>query len=237
MTWWTWFLNSFAGLLDGAAQCRPPALAALERWQLGRGGDFLLVTQNIDTLHEQAGSRRLVKVHGTADRLRCSRAGCALGAPTGSLPASGVDFTPFRSDPRRETPPPLPGLRRLAARPRPALRRVLHAHADYGFDRVRAALERMALAVFAGTSFSVGVTDLVLREASAGASPSSRSTPPRRRRRRRHRRAGRRRGRSPGGLPRARRGAGRLERGAAKRSLPSMALARVRQTQARPFNA
>jgi NAD-dependent SIR2 family protein deacetylase len=38
-------------------------------------------------------------------------------------------------------------------------------HADYGFARVRRAFEEMSLALFAGTSFSVGVTELALRSA------------------------------------------------------------------------
>jgi NAD-dependent deacetylase len=165
VTWWQWFLNSFAGLHGAQPNPAHRALAALERWQIERGGDFLLVTQNIDTLHEQAGSQRLVKVHGTADRLRCSRAGCPLGAPAGSLPASEVDFTVFLSDPQRETLPRCPRCGALLRAHALLFDEFYDAHADYGFDRVRAALERMALAVFAGTSFSVGVTDLVLREA------------------------------------------------------------------------
>jgi NAD-dependent deacetylase len=165
VTWWKWYLDSFAGLLDARPNAAHFALAALERWQVVRGGDFLLITQNIDTLHEQAGSQRLVKVHGTADRLRCSRPGCPLGAPSGSLPADEVDFTPFTSDPRRETLPRCPRCGALLRAHALLFDEFYDAHADYGFDRVRAALERMALAVFAGTSFSVGVTDLVLREA------------------------------------------------------------------------
>lgn len=45
------------------------ALAALEE-RLGER--FLLVTQNVDGLHARAGSRRLVEVHGTLWRTRCS---------------------------------------------------------------------------------------------------------------------------------------------------------------------
>lgn len=165
VAWWQWFLRSFAGLLDAQPNPTHRALAALERWQVERGGDFLLITQNVDTLHEQAGSRRLVKVHGTADRLRCSRAGCPLGAPTGSLPASEADFSLFLSDPRRETLPRCPRCGALLRAHALLFDEYYDAHADYGFGRVRSALERMALAVFAGTSFSVGVTDLVLREA------------------------------------------------------------------------
>ncbi len=45
------------------------ALAVLE--QNWRGG-FLLVTQNVDDLHERAGSRRLVHMHGELRKLRCA---------------------------------------------------------------------------------------------------------------------------------------------------------------------
>jgi NAD-dependent deacetylase len=165
VAWWQWFLHSFEGLLEAHPNPAHYALAALERWQVARGGDFLLITQNVDTLHEQAGSQRLVKVHGSADRLRCSRDGCPLGAPTGSLPAGEVDFGPFLSDPRRENLPRCPRCGALLRAHALLFDEYYDAHADYGFSRVRQAVERMALAVFAGTSFSVGVTELVLREA------------------------------------------------------------------------
>jgi NAD-dependent deacetylase len=46
------------------------ALAVLERAWAGRG-DFLLVTQNVDDLHEQAGSKNLLHMHGELRKLRC----------------------------------------------------------------------------------------------------------------------------------------------------------------------
>jgi len=49
------------------------ALAELER-RLGER--FFLCTQNVDSLHEQAGSKRLVHMHGRLMQSRCSRAGC-----------------------------------------------------------------------------------------------------------------------------------------------------------------
>jgi NAD-dependent deacetylase len=53
------------GILPNAAHL---ALAELERrWT----GDFLLVTQNIDDLHERAGSRRLIHMHGELLKARC----------------------------------------------------------------------------------------------------------------------------------------------------------------------
>ncbi len=45
------------------------ALAKLER---EFSGDFLLVTQNIDNLHEVAGSKNVIHMHGELLRARCS---------------------------------------------------------------------------------------------------------------------------------------------------------------------
>jgi NAD-dependent deacetylase len=48
------------------------ALAELEaRWP----GKFLLVTQNIDDLHERAGSRKLIHMHGELLKARCAACG------------------------------------------------------------------------------------------------------------------------------------------------------------------
>jgi NAD-dependent deacetylase len=60
------------------------ALADLERrWP----GGFLLVTQNVDDLHERAGNRRLVHMHGELLRARCTR--CDTSRPwTGAMDAS-----------------------------------------------------------------------------------------------------------------------------------------------------
>ena len=38
-----------------------------EKWE----GEFLLVTQNIDNLHEKAGSKKIVHMHGTLDYAYC----------------------------------------------------------------------------------------------------------------------------------------------------------------------
>lgn len=163
--WWQWFLDRFAGLDEARPNAAHEALAALERWQLGRGGDFLLVTQNVDTLHEKAGSSRLIKVHGTSNRFRCSRDGCPLGSPSGSIPGDEVDLSAFLKSPSRETLPRCPRCGSLL-RPHVLLfDEYYDEHADYRFGEVRQAAERAALSLFVGTSFSVGVTELVLREA------------------------------------------------------------------------
>ncbi len=48
------------------------ALARLEReWP----GEVLVVTQNVDNLHERAGSRNLIHMHGELCKVRCSESG------------------------------------------------------------------------------------------------------------------------------------------------------------------
>lgn len=51
------------------------ALAELEKAWLARGGEFLLVTQNVDNLHELAGSERLIHMHGELTKMRCEHCG------------------------------------------------------------------------------------------------------------------------------------------------------------------
>ncbi len=50
------------------------ALAELER----RAPSFTLVTQNVDGLHERAGSRDMIELHGNVLRSRCSREGIVV---------------------------------------------------------------------------------------------------------------------------------------------------------------
>lgn len=52
-------------------------LAQLEA-QLNAEQQFLLITQNIDGLHQRAGSHRVVELHGSIHRTRCSNQACDL---------------------------------------------------------------------------------------------------------------------------------------------------------------
>ncbi len=69
------------------------ALARLEReW---RRGEVLLVTQNVDDLHERSGSRRLLHMHGELRRARCLACGADSPweediAPASRCPACAV---------------------------------------------------------------------------------------------------------------------------------------------------
>lgn len=62
----------YAWRREQAAAASPnPAHRALAELESGRD-DFTLVTQNVDGLHERAGSRGVIRLHGTLWRLRCS---------------------------------------------------------------------------------------------------------------------------------------------------------------------
>ncbi|MBD0370844.1 MAG: NAD-dependent deacylase [Pyrinomonadaceae bacterium] len=64
---WAWF-DYRRGLVEKLAP--NPAHAALARWQ-ERFRDFTLVTQNIDGLHQAAGARNVIELHGSLWRGRC----------------------------------------------------------------------------------------------------------------------------------------------------------------------
>ena len=92
------------------------ALVALEQ-QVGDG--FYLVTQNVDDLHERAGSRRIHHMHGTLSASRC----VACDRP---FPDQALYLDP-RSPPhlhrlRRRNPPAHRLVRRDSPRPRHHLR-------------------------------------------------------------------------------------------------------------------
>ena len=80
--WYAWRREKIAPLSPNAAH---RALADLE----SRTEHFLLATQNVDRLHQQAGSRNLVELHGSIWELRCT--GCGRShedrrVPLGDLP-------------------------------------------------------------------------------------------------------------------------------------------------------
>jgi NAD-dependent deacetylase len=62
-------------LLTAAPNPAHFALARLEAALAERGGELTLVTQNIDDLHERAGSRQVIHMHGELLRARCTHCG------------------------------------------------------------------------------------------------------------------------------------------------------------------
>jgi len=109
------------------------ALARLERaWTRG---DFLLVTQNVDDLHERAGSRRLLHMHGELRSARCL--------------ACGAD-SPWDEDIRPESACTACG---TAGRLRPHV--VWFGEMPLYMEAIEVALSRCALFVSIGTSGQV----------------------------------------------------------------------------------
>lgn len=94
---WQWY--AWRRSLVSAARPNPGhvALARLE----ARTPDFTLVTQNVDGLHQRAGSRRVLELHGNLMRTRCSRENRILEGDTaasGSPPACPSCGAPLRPD-------------------------------------------------------------------------------------------------------------------------------------------
>lgn len=91
--WYQWRREMVRGARPNPAHL---ALVHLQRRLPG----FRLVTQNVDGLHQRAGSRDVVEYHGNILRTRCSRAGCLPELPElpGEPPACPACGAPARPD-------------------------------------------------------------------------------------------------------------------------------------------
>ena len=122
------------GLIDD--NIRPNAAhAALARLEAEWPGDFLLVTQNIDDLHERAGSRNLLHMHGELLKVRCLA--CA------NVASWRADIALGDSCPACATP----------GRLRPHV--VWFGEIPFGMEDIFAALDRCGLFLSIGTSGNV----------------------------------------------------------------------------------
>ena len=127
------FYNARRAQLDGVQpNAAHRALAELEKAWVARGGDFLLVTQNIDDLHERAGSKGLLHMHGALRQVRCAACKETMG---------------WRGDVTVATA--CPGCGR-AGRLRPDV--VWFGEVPLGMSEIWAALDACALFVSIGTS-------------------------------------------------------------------------------------
>jgi NAD-dependent deacetylase len=68
---WSFYSQRFTGLVEKRPNAAHDAIAELERRGLVRA----VITQNIDRLHRQAGSRHVVEVHGSIDNCVCPECG------------------------------------------------------------------------------------------------------------------------------------------------------------------
>jgi len=107
---------------------------ALARLEAAWRSDLLLVTQNVDDLHERAGSRQLIHMHGALLSAVCAQCG-AQRSHAGDLPPGSV----------------------CVACGAPALRPdiVFFGEMPYAMDRIEAAIAACDLFVSIGTSGAV----------------------------------------------------------------------------------
>ncbi len=111
-----------------------PAHVALARLQATRPGAVTLITQNVDDLHERAGAREVIHMHGQLMRARCAACAHVWDAPPVMAPDD-----------------PCPSCAAPATRPDV----VWFGEFPYHMERIGAALERADLFVAIGTSGNV----------------------------------------------------------------------------------
>jgi NAD-dependent deacetylase len=129
------FYNARRRALNEASVAPNPGHLALARLEREWPGPVLLVTQNIDNLHERAGSRQLLHMHGEVQKARCQ--GC------------GGVFAWYEDLGVRDT---CPGCG-LQGGLRPHV--VWFGEMPLDMDRIYAALEACSLFISIGTSGSV----------------------------------------------------------------------------------
>lgn len=94
--YWARSMNGWPYVRQARPNSAHEALARLERL----GHVHLLVTQNVDRLHQVAGSRRVVDLHGRLDRILCLECGAAVGRDPfqHELAAHNPDYASFRAE-------------------------------------------------------------------------------------------------------------------------------------------
>ena len=112
-----------------------PAHEALARLDAEWPGELLIITQNVDDLHERAGARRLIHMHGELRSALCQRCG---------------ERMPFEGDMIDRPPCPTCGAQSGL---RPDI--VFFGEIPYRMDEIEAPLERADLFVSIGTSGAV----------------------------------------------------------------------------------
>ncbi|OYY72076.1 NAD-dependent deacylase [Sphingomonas sp. 28-63-12] len=119
---------ALAGVAPNAAH------QALARLDAAWPGDLLIVTQNVDDLHERAGAQRLLHMHGELNSALCAACGTRRGWP-GPLPPASV----------------CPACAAAALRPDI----VFFGEMPYQMERIEGLLRQAALFVSIGTSGAV----------------------------------------------------------------------------------
>lgn len=84
--------RSFAATV-AAAQPNAAHLAIAEFARVHTQGSVVVITQNVDALHQRAGSEKVIEIHGSLFRLRCPDENCGVKIEVGA-PNDGPDEPP-----------------------------------------------------------------------------------------------------------------------------------------------
>jgi NAD-dependent deacetylase len=159
---WKWYLDRFDSCRGARPNAAHDAITQLQAWKAMEGVPLRVVTQNIDGLHVDAGTKDVIEVHGKARHVRCSRPRCENGSPKGLLPWDESQFAAFRADPVVENLPRCPACG-LLLRPHVLwFDETYVEHFDYRFDEATELFWKADLVVFVGTSFAVTITENAL---------------------------------------------------------------------------
>lgn len=82
---WEWYNMRREKIAPLSPNMAHKALVSLEK----RTSDFTLITQNVDGLHEEAGSKNIIELHGNIWKVRCT--GCGIAGKNHDLP---IDIPP-----------------------------------------------------------------------------------------------------------------------------------------------
>ena len=109
---WEWYVSRYVGVRDSQPNAAHRAIARLET----TFPSLLVVTQNIDRMHQRAGSRKVLELHGNIWNARCNACGREVDMATlVDLADPGAPALPRSHSALRLRRPDAPG-RRLVRR-------------------------------------------------------------------------------------------------------------------------
>ncbi len=157
---WAWYLKRFEACLDAKPNDAHKALVEIEDKFIADGNNFHIITQNVDGLHISAGSKSITEIHGAARKIRCSSKWCEAGEPDGFM-EWGNHLDAFKKEKVYKN---LPKCTHCDSHLRPHVLwfdEGYYGHNDYGMDKVSYLVGNITSITFVGTSFSVGITELL----------------------------------------------------------------------------
>ena len=131
----------------GASKAQPnPAHRALAQLEQKLGERLFLVTQNVDDLHERAGSKRVLHMHGELFMSRCEH------NDAGGMAVLGCERPPFRDEALYETEA---AIARCACGGRIRPHIVWFGEIPLEMDRIQREIDRATVMLVVGTSGAV----------------------------------------------------------------------------------